>query len=88
MENTMYAINSLKMMEVIDINSGSKLGYIKDLKIDCEVYRVLSIVIPSQEKGGWFNKNNDIEIPWENIRKIGIDVILVDGEGYIDIMEE
>lgn len=84
----MYAINSLKMMEVIDINSGSKLGYIKDLKIDCDVYRVISIVLPSHEKSGWFNKSSDIEIPWENIRKIGVDVILVDGEGYIDIMEE
>ncbi|MGL4730465.1 MAG: YlmC/YmxH family sporulation protein [Clostridium sp.] len=86
MENSMYAINSLKMMEVIDINTGAKLGFIKDLKIDCDEYKVTSIVIPTQ-KVGWFAKNNDIEIPWENIRKIGLDVILVDGDGIVDLEE-
>nr|WP_040330769.1 YlmC/YmxH family sporulation protein [Clostridium ihumii] len=83
----MYAINGLKMMEVIDLNTGAKLGYIKDLKIDCDEYRVKSIVLPTQ-KVGWFSKENNIEIPWEKIRKIGVDVILIDGDGIIDIDEE
>jgi sporulation protein YlmC with PRC-barrel domain len=34
-------------------------------------------LLPNQ-KLGWFSKNNDIEIPWEEITKIGVDVILVD----------
>lgn len=84
MDNPMYAINALKSMEVIDINTGARLGYIKDFKIDCDVYRITSILIPTQ-KIGWFTKNNDIEIPWENITKIGVDVILVDGDGYVDV---
>ncbi len=83
MELPMFAINNLRVMEIIDINSGSKLGYIKDFKIDCEAYKVVSIIIPLQ-KSGWFSKKNDIEIPWEKIKKIGIDVILIDGEGIID----
>ena len=78
MESLMYAINNLRQMEIIDINSGSKMGYIKDLKVDCEEYRIISIVLPTQ-KSSWFNKNNSIEIPWEKIKKIGVDVILVDG---------
>lgn len=84
MESPMFAINSLRVMEIIDINSGSKLGFIKDFKVDCNEYKVVSIIIPS-EKSGWFSKKNDIEIPWNKIRKIGIDVILVDGEGIMDI---
>jgi YlmC/YmxH family sporulation protein len=78
MESLMYALNNLRQMEIIDINSGSKMGYIKDLKVDCEEYRIISIMLPTQ-KSSWFNKNNSIEIPWEKVKKIGVDVILVDG---------
>lgn len=78
MESLMFAINNLRQMEIIDINSGSKMGYIKDLKVDCEDYRIISILMPTQ-KSSWFNKNNSIEIPWEKVKKIGVDVILVDG---------
>lgn len=78
MESLMYAINNLRQMEIIDINSGSKMGYIKDLRVDCEEYRIISILLPSQ-KSSWFNKNNSFEIPWEKVKKIGVDVILVDG---------
>ena len=78
MESLMFAINNLRQMEIIDINSGSKMGYIKDLRVDCEDYRIISILLPTQ-KSSWFNKNNSIEIPWEKVKKIGVDVILVDG---------
>ncbi|MGY0372154.1 YlmC/YmxH family sporulation protein [Clostridium sp. JNZ J1-5] len=73
----LYSINNLKLMEVIDINTGSKLGYIRDLLVDCEEYKILSLIIP-REKNSWFSKNNNIEIAWDKITKIGVDVILVD----------
>ncbi|KAJ52837.1 YlmC/YmxH family sporulation protein [Clostridium tetanomorphum] len=82
MEMSYYSINNLRTMEIIDINSGTKLGYIKDLKVDTNAYKVLSIIIPSQ-KMAWFGKNDDLEIPWEKVKKIGIDVILVDGSDYM-----
>ncbi|WP_372481064.1 YlmC/YmxH family sporulation protein [Clostridium tagluense] len=78
LDSLMFAINNLRQMEIIDLNSGSKMGYIKDLKVDCEDYRIISIILPTQ-KSSWFNKNNSIEIPWEKVKKIGVDVILVDG---------
>lgn len=78
MESLMYSLNNLRQMEIIDINSGMKMGYIKDLRVDCEDYRIISILLPSQ-KSTWFNKNNSVEIPWEKVKKIGVDVILVDG---------
>ena len=55
METSMYSIGSLRSMEVIDIKSGSKLGYIRDIKIDCDNYKVISLVLPSQ-KAAWFGK--------------------------------
>lgn len=78
MESLMFSINNLRQMEIIDISSGSKMGYIKDLRVDCEEYRIISILLPSI-KSSWFNKNNSIEIAWEKVKKIGVDVILVDG---------
>lgn len=77
MENSMYSIGNIRTMEVIDVVTGTKLGYIKDLKIDCTEYKVLSIILPSQ-KLSWFSKNDGIEIPWSKVKKIGVDVILVD----------
>jgi YlmC/YmxH family sporulation protein len=72
----MYSINSLKKMEVVDVKIGCKLGFIKDLEIECNSYKIVSIVVPS-EKVSFFSKNNDIKIPWRNIIRVGVDVILV-----------
>lgn len=79
MENSLYSINNIRNMEVIDISNGIKLGYIKDFKIDCDNYTVMSILIPIN-KNNWLSKYELMEIPWNNIVKIGIDVILVEGE--------
>lgn len=78
----MFSIGNIKTMEVIDIYTGSKLGYIKDLKIDIDEYKIISIILPLQ-KVSLFSKNNCIEIPWERVQKIGVDVILIDGSDMI-----
>ena len=77
MEEILHSLSNLKSMEVIDITTGSKLGFIKDLVVDCDNYKIISILLPNH-KIGWFSKNSDIEIPWQQINKIGVDVILVD----------
>lgn len=82
----MYSISSLKSMEVIDMKVGCRLGYIKDLEVDCMQYKIISIIVPSV-KNSWFSKNNDIKIPWKNIVKIGVDVILVNADELFDIKD-
>ena len=76
MEESLSSINGMKTMEVIDVNTGSKLGFIKDIKLDCDAQKVVAIILQGEVKG-WFGKSEDIEIEWGNITKIGIDVILV-----------
>jgi YlmC/YmxH family sporulation protein len=66
-------------MEVIDINNGVKLGYIKDVKIDCEEHRIVSLILPIQ-KSSWFSKFEVLEIPWDRVKKVGVDIILVQGD--------
>lgn len=80
-EVSLYSLSNLRTMEIIDVNTGAKLGFIKDLKIDCEENKILSIILPPQtDKISLFTKSEDIELSWDNVKKIGIDVLLVDGE--------
>lgn len=89
MENKekMFSINNLKTMEVIDINTGTKLGYIRDFVIDTSEYLIKSIIIPSNNVS-FFGKVSNIEIPWSKIEKVGNDVVLVDGSELIEDINE
>ncbi|MFL0247070.1 YlmC/YmxH family sporulation protein [Candidatus Clostridium stratigraminis] len=82
MEVSMYSIVNLRNMEVIEITSGAKLGFIKDLKVDCSEFKILSLLLPNQ-KISWFSKNDLIEIPWEKVLKVGVDVILVEASDIV-----
>ena len=76
-ELLLHSLNALRTMEVIDIRTGTKLGFIKDFVIDIKESKVKSILLPGMAKG-WFSKDEDIEIPWNKVKKAGIEVILVD----------
>ena len=85
LKGDLFSLTNLRNMEVIDINTGAKLGFIKDLKINCEEHRIVSIILPSQIfKISLFGKNENLEIPWDNVKKIGVDVILVDGKNLVE----
>ncbi|WP_195999714.1 YlmC/YmxH family sporulation protein [Clostridium sp. 1001271B_151109_B4] len=77
----LYSVNAIRSMEVVDISTGSKLGYIRDFKVDLDTNKIVSIFLPSNSNKGWFSKEDDIEIPWEKIVKVGVDVIIVDATG-------
>ncbi len=85
LKGDLFSLTNLRNMEIIDINTGAKLGFIKDLKINCEEHRIVSIILPSQIfKISLFGKNENLEIPWDNVKKIGVDVILVDGKNLVE----
>ena len=67
-----------KHKEVININNGKRLGYVQDVCADLETGMITSIIVPGSNKiMSFFNQNNDIVIPWQNIKCIGDDLILV-----------
>lgn len=79
----MVKISELKQREVININDGKRLGIVYDVEIDMEKGTVDAIVIPGTGRVmGLFSRESDIVVSWENIKKIGTDVILIDGGGY------
>lgn len=76
LELELHSLNAMRNMEVIDILTGSKIGYISDFKIDCDTNKIVSLILPGEIKS-WFSKDDNIEILWNDIVKIGSDVILV-----------
>ena len=67
--------------EVINIRNAKRLGYVQDVCADLETGSITSIIVPGERKiKAMFSNNNDIVIPWQNIKSIGEDIILVDIE--------
>jgi YlmC/YmxH family sporulation protein len=76
MELELHSLNAMRNMEVIDILTGAKIGFIRDFKIDCDENKILSLILPGELKS-WFAKEDQKEILWKDIVRIGKDVILV-----------
>lgn len=77
--------SELREREVVNILDGKRLGLASDLEIEAETGRIKAIIVPGPGKFLWlFGKSEDFVIPWERIKKIGVDVILVDAPNYVD----
>lgn len=69
--------------EIVNLYDGSRLGLISesDLLINKKTGRIHSLLIPeSRGLFGLFSGNYLTEIPWESIKKIGNDMIIIDLE--------
>lgn len=67
-----------KHKEVINLSNGRKLGYVTDVEACFEDGKISSIVVPGSSKRINLFNNNDIVIPWDKIKLIGEDVIIVE----------
>ncbi len=71
-------IAELKDRQVVCVNDGTILGFVGDIELDTENGQLSSIVIFGKPKAlGIFGREDDIVIPWENIKTIGEETILV-----------
>ena len=65
--------------EVINIKDGKRLGYVQDVTADLKTGTITSIIVPGNSKGlGIFLGNEEISIPWEAIKCIIDEIILVE----------
>ncbi len=72
-------ITDLSCKEVINVCDGTRYGYVNDVEVDCSCGKIVSLIVHCQGKfSSLFSKNSDFIIPWDSIRKIGDDIILVD----------
>ncbi|MGI6343613.1 MAG: YlmC/YmxH family sporulation protein [Bacillota bacterium] len=75
----MLRVSELRVREIVNVLDGQRLGYISDLDLDLEAGRIKGLlIVESGRVLGLFGKDNEIYIPWEQVVKIGTDVILVE----------
>ena len=71
-------ISDLSLREVIDLDSGRRLGRVRDALIDTQTGRVAALIVPGRLRClGLLGREEDTAIPWGDIEKIGTDVLLV-----------
>ncbi|MBQ9843319.1 MAG: YlmC/YmxH family sporulation protein [Oscillospiraceae bacterium] len=71
----------LQCKEVICVNDGRRLGFIKDIQLGIPEGEVLAIVVPGPcRMMGLLGHRDDYLIPWRCIRRIGPEIVLVDAK--------
>lgn len=77
----MIRISEIEIKKIINTVDGRILGQIEDFEIDPAEGRIRCIIIPVHSKGLLFRRKDNVSIPWQEIKKIGFDVILVESKG-------
>ena len=68
-----------KHKEVINIKNAQRLGFVQDVTADFNTGTITSIIVPGNTKlFNFFSSGNEITIPWNSIKVIGDDIILVE----------
>ena len=76
------SFHELRSKEIVNVSDGSKFGGVSDVLIDVERGEVEAIVVGKMVRSGFlgFLKEDKRKIPWEQIRNVGEDIILVEIE--------
>jgi YlmC/YmxH family sporulation protein len=75
----MVRISDLQSKDVVNVADGKRLGTIGDLDVDVNSGLIKAIVIPAESRFfGMVGGGQDYVVPWNQIIRIGSDVILVD----------
>lgn len=68
-----------KHKEVINIKDAKRLGFVQDVTADFETGMIKEIIVPGNNKFfNLFSTGGEVIIPWNCIRRIGEDIILVE----------
>ena len=70
-------LSDLQSKDIVNVIDGRNIGNIIDVKVDEKNGTIISLIVESKGKFMSFNKNEDTEVRWQNIERIGEDVILV-----------
>ena len=72
-------MSELKCKEVICVADGRRLGFVCDVQLEVPEGCVKAIIVPGPCRFlGLFGRKDDYVIPWQCIRRIGPDIILVE----------
>ena len=69
-------LSEIQNKDVVDVKSGKKIGNIIDVKIESINGKIDGLIL--EENKGFFKGNDEYEIGYHQIIRIGQDVILID----------
>ena len=74
-------VTELRYKEVINMADGHRYGYVGDAELDLEQGRVTAIIVPGRLRlFGLLGREEGERFPWESVRRIREDIILVERE--------
>jgi len=85
----MLKVSELRMKDIVNIVDGKRLGFIKDIELNLHGGKIKSLILPGTSKFmGIFGRCDDLTITWDQIKKVGIDVILVEVHSFTDLKNQ
>ncbi len=80
----MMRLSELSGKEIIDLDHGERMGMLggSDLLIDETTGSIESIIFPAKNFLGLGKKKGEVLIPWQAIRKIGPEMMIVELRQY------
>ena len=72
----LYTVRELSCKDVVNLCDGRFLGHISDLEIDSDCGKVTAVYITTG--GFWSAGKEEVRVPWDDIRCIGEDAVLVE----------
>ena len=75
----MTELSELYCKEVICVRDGRRLGFITNGKLELPEGRICAVIVPGPCRFfGLWGRRDDYVIPWNCIKRIGPDIVLVD----------
>jgi YlmC/YmxH family sporulation protein len=73
-------LSELSGKEIVDVKKAERLGVLgqTDLEINPSTGQIQALLIPSIKWFGFRKQNEEIRVPWQHIKKIGTDMIIID----------
>lgn len=73
-------LSELSGKEIVDINKAERLGVLgqTDLEINVNNGQIEAMLIPTLKWFGMKKQGGDIRVEWEQIKKVGQDMIIID----------
>lgn len=73
-------MSELQYKELVDITDGTRYGFIGDLEIDTDTGCIRNIIVYGRTRMlGLLGRGADAVFPWSAVKRIGADLILVEG---------
>ena len=75
----MFRISDLRHKDIVNVIDGKKLGPVKDIEVDLNEGKIMALILPATNRTfRLWSRNEDIILEWTKIKKIGLDVVLVE----------